>query len=122
MNLEMGKRIRIFRDAADLSQQEVADRLGMNRSTYSRRESNGNFDINIIMKLADIFNIHVDHLLYDKKRAEQPKPPIDMDDDIIMSRNDREDLKILQSLNIKQRKIARDFLIALHNGNISVDD
>ena len=43
-------------------------------------------------------------------------------DDFILSNNDKKDLKILQSLNPKQRKIASDFLSALQSGTISVED
>lgn len=124
MNEDMGKRIRRFRDAADLSQQDVADKIGMNRSTYSRREKNGNFDFATMVKLADIFGVHVDRILYEaRNRAEQPPLQFNIEvDDFILSNNDKKDLKILQSLNPKQRKIASDFLSALQSGTISVED
>ena len=60
----IGRKIKEFREALGISQQELADRLGVSRPTVSQIE-NGERKIYAeeIKKLAKIFNISADRLL-----------------------------------------------------------
>ncbi len=57
-------RIRDLREDNDLTQQELADRIGCSQTTYSRYESGDlNVPVDSLVKLAVFFNTNVDYLL-----------------------------------------------------------
>ena len=58
-----GERLREVRKSKKITQQEVADRLGIKRNTYSDWE-NGKTEptFEILVKLADLFDISLDWL------------------------------------------------------------
>lgn len=58
------ERIRNLREDSDFTQQQIADKLFINRRTYSSYE-NGvrNMSIEILSKIADIFNTSTDYLI-----------------------------------------------------------
>lgn len=58
-----GKRLREVRKSKKITQQELADRLGIKRNTYSDWE-NGKTDpsFEILVKLADLFDVSLDWL------------------------------------------------------------
>lgn len=58
-----GKRLREVRKSKKITQQELADRLGIKRNTYSDWE-NGKTEptFEIFVKLADLFDISLDWL------------------------------------------------------------
>ncbi|MDE5742504.1 MAG: helix-turn-helix domain-containing protein [Oscillospiraceae bacterium] len=66
------ERIRNLREDADLTQQQVADKLFINRRTYSSYE-NGIRGIpsEVLGNIADIFNTSVDYLM---SRTDTKKP------------------------------------------------
>lgn len=59
-----GQRLRLLRDYREMTQQQVADFLNVNRSTYSYYE-NGKTEpsITTLMRLAELFNVTLDSLL-----------------------------------------------------------
>lgn len=61
MNLE---RIRDLREDNDLTQKEIAGKLNISQRAYSHYENGSrNIPLNIIVKLADVYNCSVDYLL-----------------------------------------------------------
>ena len=72
------ERIRNLREDMDLTQQKMADKLFINRRTYSSYE-NGvrGIPVEILSKIADIFNTSVDYLIErtDTKKPYTPKRP-----------------------------------------------
>lgn len=58
-----GKRLREVRKSKKITQQELADRLGIKRNTYSDWE-NGKTEptFEILVKLADLFDVSLDWL------------------------------------------------------------
>ena len=68
------ERIRNLREDMDLSQQNIADKLFINRRTYSSYE-NGvrGIPIEILSRIADIFNTSVDYLI-ERTDIKEPYP------------------------------------------------
>lgn len=67
MNTEIkgsAEKLRLYREACALSQQQVADALGINRTTYTKYETgSGNLKLDKLVKIAAIFNIPAETLL-----------------------------------------------------------
>lgn len=62
--LSFGDRLREFRDRRGVSQQIVADILGMDRSTYAYYESGKTEpSINTLIMLADFYGVTLDYLI-----------------------------------------------------------
>ena len=60
----MYKRLRDMREDKDLKQRELAEKVNVSQTTYSRYES-GELDIHsaALIKLADFYNVSVDYIL-----------------------------------------------------------
>ena len=62
--MPMYPRIRSLREDADLTQTEVARRLGMSQTGYSKDETGENdIPTAVLLKLADMYGTSVDYLL-----------------------------------------------------------
>ena len=60
----MYRRIRDLREDADLSQTELAAKLGMSQTGYSKYETGENdIPTAILIKLSKIYNVSVDYML-----------------------------------------------------------
>ena len=57
MDKSINKRVRIYRKRAGLTQNELAERLGMKGSTYSQMEREGNIPANRLLQIADVLGI-----------------------------------------------------------------
>lgn len=82
--LNIGERIRELRIKNNLTQQNIADHLGINRTTYVKYET-GDIDISakVLNILADLFSVPTDYLLgrepnEDKKNS---LPPLNQKDE-----------------------------------------
>jgi len=67
----LGENLKTLRLSKNLTQQKVADSLGIRRDNYTHYELNKrqpNYDM--LVKIADFFNVSADYLL---ARTEQPK-------------------------------------------------
>jgi transcriptional regulator with XRE-family HTH domain len=64
MNIQIGERIKQLRQEKNLTQQQMADTLGIDRSNYSKYEL-GKLEINneMLVQLAKYFNVPTDFLL-----------------------------------------------------------
>ena len=72
----MYPRIRDLRQDHDLSQAELAKRLGMSQTGYSKYETGENdIPTTILIKLADYYQTSVDYLLGRTKQRD-PYPPV----------------------------------------------
>ena len=73
----IAQRIRELRKQSGLSQQQVADALGVDRSAYTYFE-NGATDIKLdrLMRLSDIFSVSVDQMLPKECFAAGPVEPL----------------------------------------------
>ena len=60
----MYRRIRDLREDADMSQTELAKKLGMSQTGYSKYETGENdIPTDILIKLSEIYNVSVDYML-----------------------------------------------------------
>lgn len=60
----LGKRLLILRHKLGLSQRNLAQKLGLNPSTYFRYEkSQREPSIDVLIKIAEFFNVTTDYLL-----------------------------------------------------------
>jgi len=71
---EIGRRIAILRKAKDLNQEDIAARMGLNRTTITQIER-GNRDLTAVElgKLAEILNFSIDKLFSDDFSVEIKK-------------------------------------------------
>lgn len=75
MNQTINQRIGIYRRLAGLSQAKAAEKLGMKCSTYSQMERRGKISTQMLLKLAAVFNVHPDELLYGNENIIKPNVP-----------------------------------------------
>ena len=65
--MEFAERLKRFRKAKNLTQQELADQLGVSNKSVSRWESGGGYpDIALLAPLARALDVTVDDLLCDE--------------------------------------------------------
>ncbi|WP_336011296.1 helix-turn-helix domain-containing protein [Fusobacterium polymorphum] len=69
--MDIGTKIREARLAAQLTQEQTAEALGVSRQTMSNWENNKTYpDIVSVIKMSDLFDVSLDHLL--KEKEEMP--------------------------------------------------
>ena len=62
--MKYGDRLKRLRESKKLSQQQLADKLNINRSTYARYELNKTQpDYETLQKLAEFYNVSIDYIL-----------------------------------------------------------
>ena len=77
--MELGNKIKYYRNEKELSQEELAERVYVSRQTISNWENNKSYpDINSIVLLSEIFEISIDNLI--KRDVEQMKKEINTED------------------------------------------
>lgn len=69
--MDIGTKIKEARIAAQLTQEQVAESLGVSRQTMSNWENNKTYpDIVNVIKMSDLYTVSLDHLL--KEKEEKP--------------------------------------------------
>jgi len=63
----ISNRIAYFRETAGLTQQKIADIMGMDLENYQKREENADIDCMFILNVATILGIEVDRFLTDNE-------------------------------------------------------
>ena len=65
--INIGKKLKELRQAEHLTQQELADKLQINRVNYTRYETNAvRPDYELLIKIADFYDISLDEI-FDRK-------------------------------------------------------
>lgn len=76
--MNLSDRIQALRKANGMSQEELADRMGVTRQAVSKWESEQSMpDLDKVIALSEIFEVTTDFLL----KGIEPAPPKDQDDD-----------------------------------------
>lgn len=69
--VDFGEQLRALRQAAGLTQQQLADKLGVTKSTVSYYELAVRFpSTDVIVSLAEVFHVTTDHLLGLESKAQ----------------------------------------------------
>ena len=122
----INKRIATYRKLAGYTQQSAADALGLKKNTYARMELHGNPKPEILAKLAVLYNVSINLILYgvdggqtaDMQKAkeitrleEKPHPFTMQKTDITLTVNEKNCIKACRKLSKKDR----DQVMALIN-------
>ncbi|MBR3988489.1 MAG: helix-turn-helix domain-containing protein [Clostridia bacterium] len=110
MSKEFGHKIYQLRSAAGFTQQQIADEINVDRSTYSNYErAITEPDLKTLKKLADIFRVDVNTLLSDNEdfsrvadKAGEPSYNLAKDEKTFLIR--------YRLLNSEQKKACFDFM------------
>lgn len=69
----IGKNIRVLRDFFGITQEELAEKVNFSRSTIAGSETDNKVSLNLIIVLADYFDVPVDVLLGRRKYISNKK-------------------------------------------------
>ncbi|MBA4543434.1 MULTISPECIES: helix-turn-helix domain-containing protein [Thermoactinomyces] len=84
--MDLGTRLKALRNKAKLSQKDLAEKLGINRVTYSQYEVNRREpDIDTLQKIADFYEISLDYLAgrTDHQTSKKESKDIDRTQDML---------------------------------------
>lgn len=119
----INQRVAHCRKLAGFTQADVAEKLNIKVSTYSQMERKGNITAQLILDLADIFNIDPNEMLYSelpKEIAKQPEatPPIPQDPPPLLLTNLEENIiKILRNIPKEDFEEIKELILQKHNKN-----
>lgn len=113
--MQFADRLKELRKSHHLTQDDMAEALCMKRQTYSAYERQISVpDINIIIKLADIFSVSVDYLL-GKSDIKQKAEDVSPSNSIIVDENQKALINTLKNLSPENQKELHNYadLLAL---------
>lgn len=97
--MTLAEKILSLRTRRGLSQDELAERLGVSRQSVSKWETaQSTPDLDKILRLADLFGVSVDELVRDEAQPHSPEPP--QPQVVYMERERKEELSPVQKLGI----------------------
>lgn len=132
MNLEIANRLVEYRKKAGLSQEELADKLGISRQAISKWERvEASPDTDNLIALAKLYNVSLDELIYGKMEGEKAVPedaPKDNAEAIVVEQevvdNDvaivEDDDEKVEDKNEPKEKKKRVHIVARLNGIFSL--
>ncbi len=80
VKLEIGHLVKLYRKSEKISQQELADKLGLSRITIQNLESGKNFTIDTLLKVLQYFdklNEYFEFIVNERTQLEEIKPLYD---------------------------------------------
>ncbi len=106
MNLEINERIRNIRKLLGYSQSDIAEMLGKKSSTYSQCERHGVITCDMLISLAEIFQVDVKVLLFGEHPENKPDPilPPPPPPEPIFTTTEKNVIKIIRNLPPKKEK------------------
>ena len=121
-NETINQRVAKCRKLADLNQAEAAEKLGMKTSTYSQMERKGKISAERLLKLAQIFNVHPNVLLYgdaympfpeETQQVSVSKPVVADDNTLlaILTNTEENIIKIYRNLSKEDRAEVKAFIL-----------
>ena len=75
-----GKRLKALREAREWSQADVANLIGVGRTTYLKYENGENKPVRKLNELANLFNVSIDYLLGNEKQSVIFEPQLGKDE------------------------------------------
>ena len=86
--MDIGKRIQEARQKANLTQEQSAEKLGVSRQTISNWENEKTYpDIISVVKMSDIYDISLDHLLKEEKTMSNYLNYLEKSTNVVKSKN-----------------------------------
>ena len=132
MGSKINHNVASCRKLAELKQSDVAELLNIKTSTYSQMERKGNITGDMILKLAELFKVHPNVLLYGTEYVEEEKkdeenlvlsepftPPVPepTSSSITVLTNSEENIiKIIRNLSKSDRDEVYSFIEAKYKG------
>ena len=91
-----GERLTALRNKLGMSQQQVADIIGVDRTSYAKYEKDVNKPTRKLKELSDLFNVSTDYIMGitdipDKKAQAQPAPSYYHDPEVAQMANEIKD-------------------------------
>ena len=129
----IGEAIKTLRKMNGLSQDELAVKLEIKRSTYAYREKNSSFTATQLSQIAEIFNISYDSLLkgvishplkyptdfiQNNQDFEQPAPEIKSEIDenfAVLTNKERRLLKKFRELTVNDKNLVESYIDSIKN-------
>ena len=126
----INKRISTYRKLAGYTQQAAADALGLKKNTYARMELHGNPKPDILAKLAVLYNVSPNLILFgvdggqtaDMRKIKEidrleEKPQLfnTQKTDITLTVNEKNCIKVCRKLSKKDRDSVMTFINNLYN-------
>ncbi|RFB31383.1 XRE family transcriptional regulator [Brevibacillus sp. VP] len=107
--MALGERLKAARKAKKLTQHELSQLVGINRSTYAKYETGGNEpDNDTLQKLADFFGVSIDYLL---GRVNDPNRTLNQEVRLFVDSLELTDEEILEKIsfiNVDGKPLTRD--------------
>ncbi|MBR4960367.1 MAG: helix-turn-helix transcriptional regulator [Clostridia bacterium] len=115
MKLNIGENIRTLRRQADMTQEQLAELLGVTYQSVSRWENGENYpDLELIPRLAAIFEVTADTLLnMTESIEEQFRTHVQAIEEALAQQNTEEVLDLLREVTIASRKYREQDLFTL---------
>ena len=110
---KLNERIAVYRRLAGYSQAEAAQRLGISKSCYAKKEKDGNIDCGLIIKISKLFCVDVGDLLIDKNE----EIPIDsefQEKPLRLTFHDEQLIRIIHSLEPENQQKIKKFVYRLY--------
>ncbi len=98
----INERVKIIRNRLNYTQGEVAEQLGIKLSTYSQNERQGKLSGELLVKLADLFEVDVKCFLYDN--TDIPTKTVIKEEGYILNNKEIALLTIYRNLSKKNQK------------------
>lgn len=116
----INKRIAVYRSFAGYTQQAAAEKLGLKKNTYARMERYGNPTPDMLKKLAALYNVSVNTLLFgtDETEGENRTPSatgaVSQEKQIILSVNEQNCVKMCRNLPESMQQMVASFINNLY--------
>lgn len=118
----INSRITKVRKSKDITQAQLAEKLGYKSSTYSQAERTGNFPAFLVRDIADILGVDVCYFLYGEEyltpqkdpkteEIEEPKPK----QRLVLSKKEEEVIKLLRLFEKEERAEVHDLIGKIYN-------
>ena len=109
----ISERIRRLRKKCRKTQNEVADFLDMNRSTYARHEANGDFTLEDGLRLEKCLGVTITEILTGEPThtiLETPNNPFEDKENLILTNKEKNIIKIIRNLKTADKQFLLSFL------------
>lgn len=126
LDKQLNERLFRYRKLAGYTQASVAQELGMKKNTYARMEKYGSPKPELLIKLAALFNVSTNILLYGHEieatqpsiiRAQEPISPFQTQNEVKLSATEKSCLLTIRGLSKEQKQEVIDLINKFYQEN-----